>query len=116
MSLIKITYAPDELTAEEHLALNYCLAMLEPEKFAQPFLVVWNVAKKLRGEGQMRRDRNVGLEGLMEKGIVTGCARDGHRDWEVVGGQTVLHGERLSQPLIQRTHLGSGAVITDEGD
>lgn len=110
-------YRLDELTAEEHLALNYCLARLEPLRFAQPFVVVWQVHVKHAGEGKARQNRNTGLEGLMGKGILEGAVRDGHRDWDVVGDKTVLRLDLLvDNKRLFSPGIGRAGPLVGEGE
>lgn len=102
-------------SGEENLTFNYCLARLNPQRFAQSFLVVWQAHVKEVGDQAARRNRNVGFDRLMAKGIIEGAERDGHRDWELVGGKTnlrldrVLNGQRLvSSPTRVGTLVGEG--------
>lgn len=89
--ILRLTFDIKELSSEEHYAFNYCLALLQPEKFGQPFKVVESQVERKLGMTAMRRALNKGIEQLLAKGIIE-AKRDGHRDWV----PTVIRFDRLS--------------------
>lgn len=103
--LLQLKYDLKDLSDEEHYALNYCLALLEPEKFAQPFLVVDQAFRKASGDTKANWAKARGLEWLLEKGIIE-ANRDGHRDWKVIR----VHLERLERSVILKPKL-----VTEDG-
>lgn len=130
--IIRIGYGLDELSGEEHLALNMLWVTLgmvpeDPDDARnyqkavdrlREFKKRWDFHVKTVGEQEARQHLNTGYERLMEKGIVEGMARDGHRDWQVVPGKTVLHNEKLidRQHLIERVGAHDGLLVTGENE
>lgn len=128
--IIRITYALSELTGEANLAWCWLRANTEiiprdPDDarevpiavaFLREFKQKWDYHVKTVGFGEARRQLNDGLEWLQERGIVENLKRDGHRDWGIVPGHTVLRYDKLrdDKNVIERTGPRDGLLVTGE--
>lgn len=113
--IARFSYNMSEFTDEEHLALSLCLAALEPEKFAQSYLVTLKAAQAAGATPEfIRKSMNIGIERLSAKGIIENAERDGHRDWNIVPGKTGVHLEMIIDDIHLVSRATSG-LITGEG-
>lgn len=131
-NIIRIGYAIDELSGEECMALNmlWVVTGMIPEnpddarnyqrrvEQLRQFKLTWDVHVKAVGAQVARQQLNTGYERLMEKGILEGMKRDGHRDWMIQPGVTVLHNEKLidRQHLVERVGAHDGLLVTGENE
>lgn len=130
--VIRLGYGLDELSGEELLSLNYLWAVVgmipenpdDASKYQRSvsqlreFKVVWDAHVKMVGAQTARQQLNTGYERLMEKGILEGMKRDGHRDWMIQPGVTVLHNEKLidRQHLVERVGAHDGLLVIGENE